>query len=156
MHKTHRTKSFSYLGTSSLSNIYTVWKQPGQRNWLGLCTTHGAHYGPFPPQNGMPQCNTANRVRSKWPDNTYRSNMAKGDLQNRNYTWVCVGDRNVTCQGSLITWWRLGPNIRVNQWSPSSPTDFNGSRSIASSSLTFVYLFFPITLDNHLISHTAK
>jgi len=39
----------------------------------------------------------------------------------------------------------LGPNVRVNHWSPSSPTDFSGS----PRALTFVYLFFPITLYNH-------
>jgi len=35
--------------------------------------------------------------------------------------------------------WKAGlvlePNIRVNQWSPRSPSNFSGSRSLASSSL---------------------
>ena len=59
VHKTHRTKSFSYLETSSLSKIYTVWKQPWQRNWHpGAMYNSWCSLGPFPPQNGMPQCNT--------------------------------------------------------------------------------------------------
>ena len=60
-----------------------------------------------------------------------------------------------TCHTGPERLWSWDPTLGLINDLQALQADFNGSHSIVSLSLTLVYLFFPITLDNHWISHTT-